>query len=244
MWKCCADEVSTPVVALAVQCIKGVQLNQANYLCSKFLANCHEADEQGKTFHYAWLLLSIVLVAWELPEDSQFPLIALDLLEAAKYASLWETKYAQCIRESKIFSVLMEMNIRMGINHKPQLLPTVYKSLHSFAELKADFHHDFIRAQKDPMNTWHDLPYLATDNVIFAVLESWPSEWRAPASSMVEMEKSIAQYKKEETKLWMAQLAEKSRREEAIAKSQVAHDAMKLSEKQQKIGEEECEGQQ
>ncbi len=63
--------------------------------------------------------VSIVLVAWELPEDSWFSSIAQDLPEAAKYASLWETRDTQKIRESKIFWVLMEMNIRMGINSEP-----------------------------------------------------------------------------------------------------------------------------
>ena len=46
-------------------------------------------------FHYAWFLLSIVLVVWELPEDSEFPSVAPDLPEVAKYASLWATKDAQ-----------------------------------------------------------------------------------------------------------------------------------------------------
>lgn len=45
-------------------------------------------------FHYVWLLLSIVLVEWELLEDSQFPSVMLDLLEAAKYSSPWSTKDA------------------------------------------------------------------------------------------------------------------------------------------------------
>lgn len=54
--------------------------------------NCHEAQEQGKTFHYAWLLFSIVLVAWKLPKDNQFPSVTTDLPEAEKYASLWATK--------------------------------------------------------------------------------------------------------------------------------------------------------
>ena len=40
----------------------------------------------------------------------------------------------------------MEMNIRMGINHKPWISPTVYNSLQSFMEFKADFNHVFIRA--------------------------------------------------------------------------------------------------
>lgn len=39
------------------------------------------------------------------------------------------------------------------------------------------------------MKTWHELPYLATDNVIFVVLELWPSEWCTPTNSVVEAEK-------------------------------------------------------
>ena len=70
----------------------------------------------------------------------------------------------------------MEINIRMGINCKLWLSPTRYTSLQSFVEFKADFHHVFIGARKDPMKTWHNLLYLANGDVIFAVLESWPSE--------------------------------------------------------------------
>ena len=104
MRKCHADEVPAPVVALAAQCTEGVQFNQVNYLCGEFLANYREAQEQGKTFHYVWLLLLIVLVAWELLKDNQFPSITLDLLEdPVKYASWWVTKDAQRIKEIKIF---------------------------------------------------------------------------------------------------------------------------------------------
>lgn len=60
----------------------------------------------------------------------------------------------------------------MGINHKLWLLPTVCSSLQSFVEFKVGFYHVFIMARKDPMKTWHNLPYLVTDDVIFIVLES------------------------------------------------------------------------
>ena len=80
------------MTSLATQCAEGVQFNWLDYLHGEFLANCHEAQELNKMFHYAWLLLSIMLVVWELPEDSQFPSVALDLLEVEKYASLWVTK--------------------------------------------------------------------------------------------------------------------------------------------------------
>ena len=92
----------------------------------------------------------------------------------------------------------------MGINRKPRLSPTIYTSLQSFTEFKADFHHVFIMARKDPTKTWNNLPYLETYDVIFEVLECWPPEWHAAIGSVVEIDKSVAQHKKEETKLRMA----------------------------------------
>ena len=90
-----------------------------------------------------------MLVVWELPVESQFPSITPDLPEAAKYASLWAMKDANWIHDNKIFWVFMEMNLRMGINRKPWLSPTVYNSLQSFADIKSDFHHKYLRACKD-----------------------------------------------------------------------------------------------
>jgi len=60
------------VVALAEQCIEGVQFNWAEFLCEEFLTNYKEAQVQGKTFQYTWLFLSILQVMGELPKDSQF----------------------------------------------------------------------------------------------------------------------------------------------------------------------------
>ena len=94
----------------------------------------------------------------------------------------------------------MEMNIRMGINYKPQLSSIVYTSLQSFTEFKVEFHHIYLRVCKDPANKWNKLPYMAIDDVIFDVLETWLPEWCAVDISMLE--KSATQ--KEEAKLHMA----------------------------------------
>lgn len=56
-----------------------------------------------KMFHYVWLLLSIVLVAWELLEERQFPSVVPNLPEAAKYTSLWATKDTEHVRDNKMF---------------------------------------------------------------------------------------------------------------------------------------------
>ena len=93
------------------------------------------------------------------------------------------------------------MSIQMGINPKLWLSPIVYSNLQSFAKFKGDFRNVFMRAWKDPMKTCHKLPYLAIDDVIFAVLESWPLEWRAATGSTMEIDKSTVRCKKEETKL-------------------------------------------
>ena len=86
----------------------------------------------------------------------------------------------------------MEMNIRMGINRKLWLSPTIYNSLQSFVEFKANFHHVYMRACKDPVKKWNELPYLAMNDIIFDILEAWPPKWPALAISAMETEKSIA----------------------------------------------------
>lgn len=58
----------------------------------EFLENYHKPQEQSKSFHYVLLFFSIVLVAWELAEEIQFPSVMPDLPEVVRYASLWVTK--------------------------------------------------------------------------------------------------------------------------------------------------------
>ena len=91
------------------------------------------------------------------------------------------------------------MNLRMWINRKPRLSPTVYNSLQSFVEFKANMHNIYIRVRKDPTKQWTKLPFVSTNDAIFNVLEAWPSEWHTP--DIAEIEKSAVQKKKDEAKL-------------------------------------------
>lgn len=143
---CRTDEVSTPVIALVAKCAKGIQFNWVHYLFIDFLAKFHKMQDHSKTFHHAWLLFSIVLVAWELPKDSQFPMITPDLAEAVKFASLWVAKDPQQVKDSNISCILMEIIIHMDINCKSQLSPKNFDKLQEYVEFKANFHHVSIRA--------------------------------------------------------------------------------------------------
>lgn len=149
-----------------------------------------------------------------------------------KYASLWATKDVTRIHHRKIFLVFMEMNLRMGINCNPRFLPTIYNNLQTFAKFKVDMHSIYIRAQKDPTLQWKKLPFVATNDVIFKILETWLLERRAP--DFVEIEKSTAERKKDETKLCIAQLAKKTRQEATTTEVKTARDAAQKETKQAK----------
>ena len=79
--------------------------------------------------------------------------------------------------------------------HQPQAVAVTdsYDQLTEYVEFKVDFHHVYIRARKDPVNKWNELPYLTTENVIFTVPESWPLVWRVLAISVTETENFVAQ---------------------------------------------------
>lgn len=113
------------------------------------------AQDETKLFHYAWFWLSIVLIAWELLEDSQFPTLEEGFPEAAQFASLWYTKDVTRITKIKIFWVLMEMNLYMTINQHPRLSRTLFTQLPTYTAFKADIHNVYIQAWKDPEKKWH-----------------------------------------------------------------------------------------
>ena len=92
--KCHTNEVPASMVYLAAQCTNGVQYNQAGYLCKEFLDDCHEVQEKGTSFHYAWLILIIAMLVWKELKDTLCPLVPSIVCEAARYASLWNTTKA------------------------------------------------------------------------------------------------------------------------------------------------------
>lgn len=139
-----ANEVPSSVIVLTEQCAEGVQ-----FLCDEFLTNCKQAQEQGNTFHYAWLLLSILLIVGDLLVEIQFLTTEGDLPEAARYTSLWAIKYTNRIHEIKVFWVFVEASIRTWINRRPCLSPIVYNILKSMAEFKADMHNLYIWVHKN-----------------------------------------------------------------------------------------------
>lgn len=62
------------------------------------------------------------------------------------FTSLWATKDATRVTETKIFWVFMEASIYMDINQCPMLSPTLYEQLSAYAAFKVDFYYVYIQA--------------------------------------------------------------------------------------------------
>jgi hypothetical protein len=65
-------QVSGFVVDLARKCIERLQMNWTKYLVNQLEMDYREAQDQGREFHFSWLLILIAFIAWELPEDATF----------------------------------------------------------------------------------------------------------------------------------------------------------------------------
>jgi len=90
----------------------------------------------------------------------------------------------------------------------------MYANLQGYTKFKAGFHRLSIKVRKDPSQKWYNLPYLAMNDAINAVLDTWPAEWHTTTDLAIDGSKSDAQ-KKKEANLKMAQLVDKRKKEAA-----------------------------
>ena len=114
----------------------------------------------------------------------------------------------------------------MWIKQRLRLSPTMYNSLRRFANFKADMYNVYIKARKDIVQTRTKLPFIAINDAIFSVLESWPPEWHAP--NMEEKDRTTAQKQKDATKLRITQLAQQKHNKQAAVEVRVVHDATRV----------------
>ena len=89
MHKCRPNEVSAPIVSIAVNCGEEYSYKWTEDIAREFLADVRDAQEKGRAFHYSWFLFLIVLVGWREPTEAQFTDVPPEMPSATRYASLW-----------------------------------------------------------------------------------------------------------------------------------------------------------
>jgi hypothetical protein len=82
-------QVTGFVVDLAGKYVEGLQMNWVKNLVNQLELDCCEAQDQGYKFHFSWLLILSMFIAWEMLEGATF--LDIESLEplAAKFAMLW-----------------------------------------------------------------------------------------------------------------------------------------------------------
>lgn len=101
-----------------------------------------------KPFHYMWLLLLIVLVAWRTLEDSQFHNMEPDVCEVVKLSSLWASKEKIKVMENKIFWVPFEMDLHTIINQRSRLSLALFQQYSDIVDFKEGFQSVSIHTKK------------------------------------------------------------------------------------------------
>jgi hypothetical protein len=64
-------------------------MNWVKYLVNQLELDYREAQDQGYKFHFSWLLILIMFVAWEMLEGATFSEIELFKPLAVKFTTLW-----------------------------------------------------------------------------------------------------------------------------------------------------------
>ena len=67
-------------------------MNWSTFLVNDFMEYYKEVQEKSQLFHYTWLLILIVLVAWREMDEFQFLDTTNKPFLEAKYANMWFTK--------------------------------------------------------------------------------------------------------------------------------------------------------
>jgi hypothetical protein len=82
-------QVTRFVVDLVGKCMEGLQMNWEKYLVNQLYKDCHEAQDHGYEFHFSWLMILIMFIAWDMPEGATFPEIEPSEPLVAKFTTLW-----------------------------------------------------------------------------------------------------------------------------------------------------------
>jgi len=104
--KCRKDECHVGVIHASERCAYGIKMSLALYLQDEFVVGCLKVQEQGKYFHYSWVLLLLAMILWKLPEGKPFETEVTEMFPAPKFHVWQYTK--------KIFNPIPTMLFSVG----------------------------------------------------------------------------------------------------------------------------------
>jgi hypothetical protein len=87
-------------------------MNWVDFSSQSVSAILQEEKDRGMEFHYAWLLILILIVAWRDPKDSQYLLATNKLCLVMWYVNLWHTVHKERQLDNNIHFYIYKESIR------------------------------------------------------------------------------------------------------------------------------------
>jgi hypothetical protein len=144
VWKNRPTQVTGFVVDLAGKCVEGLQMNWEKYLVNQLDQDYHEAQDQGYEFHFSWLLILIVFIAWEMPEGVTFPEIEPSEPLAMKFTMLWYSSDMGKQWQSNAVFHTYYLQLKRAIEVVPRMTSNTLHRFRPFVKFHADRHFIYI----------------------------------------------------------------------------------------------------
>jgi len=113
----------------------------------------------------------------------------------------------------------MDANVLQWINELPCMSNGIYESMKHITEFKEDMHHIYIRTRKNLARAWTSLQFIAIDDIVDGVMDTWPPAWRRLEA--VECNEAVIRWQEEEAN----HAAQQKRNEQLTAKVQESQEA-------------------
>jgi len=86
------------------------------------------------------------------------------------------------------------MDFHIVVNQYLRLSPSLYEKYCNIATFKENFHRVYIKVRKDPMETWHPLPYLVTKDEFLTIIQQTSTKWMNPTIDDTKAMRGIVQH--------------------------------------------------
>jgi hypothetical protein len=184
-------QVTRFVVDLAGKGVEGLQMNWVNYLVNQLELDCREAHDRGYEFHFSWLLILIMFMAWEMPEGVTF--LDIDPFEplATMFTTLWYSSDMGKKWQSNVVFHTYYLQLKMAIESFTQMTVNTLDRFIPLMKFRVDRHFIYITARTDHNKEELKLYYNLTEEDLEEITKEWLAEFLIPVAKEKKIDPNL-----------------------------------------------------
>jgi hypothetical protein len=179
-------QVTGFLVDLAGKCAEGLHMNWVKYLVNQLELDYKEAQDQGYEFHFIWLLILIVFIAWEMLEGATFPDIEPFEPLAAKFSTLWYSNDMNKQWKSNAIFHTYYTQLKTAIQSEPRITLNTLHKFRPLMKFSTDRHFIYITTHTDEHKQQLQSYYKLMEDDLKEITKEWSVDLLIPANP-VEM---------------------------------------------------------